>query len=90
MYVMHVTPKVRRGAETLRPQSCDAIKYTSGMSFALAIALSFEAIGQISSSSVLAKKLIKMRRLAMQNEAVLRFMHLRDIQYILGALHAHL
>ena len=65
MYVMHVTPKVRRGAETLRPQSCDAIKYTSGMSFALAIALSFEAIGQISSSSVLAKKLIKMRRLVL-------------------------
>ena len=31
-----------------------------------------------------------MRRLAMQNEAILRFMHLRGIQYILGALHAHL
>ena len=30
------------------------------------------------------------RRLATQNEAVLRFMHLRGIQYILGALHAHL
>ena len=32
------------------------------MSFALAIALSFEAIGQSSSSSVLAQKLIEMRR----------------------------
>ena len=84
---MHVTPKGRRDAEA---QSCDAIKYTSGMSFALAIALSFEAIRQTSSSSVLAKKLIKMRRLAMQNEAILRFMHLKGIQYILGVLHAHL
>ena len=36
------------------------------------------------------KRAAEMRRLAMQNEAVLRFMHLRGIQYILGALHAHL
>ena len=52
-------------AETRRSQRSqrrDAEKNTSGMSFALAIALSFEAIGQSSSSSVLAQKLIEMRR----------------------------
>ena len=36
------------------------------------------------------KRDAEMRRLAAQNEAVLRFMHLRGIQYILGVLHAHL
>ena len=46
----------RRGRRAVTP------KNTSGMSFALDIALSFEAIWQNSSTSVLAQKLIKMRR----------------------------
>ena len=69
-YVMHGMPKGRRDAEAAEVAELWRRKNTSGMSFALDIALSFEAIWQNSSTSVLAQKTIKMHynKWRMKNE----------------------
>ncbi len=80
--VMYETPKGRRDAEDAEVAEQCHRRNTSGMNFALAIALSFEAIWQTSSTSVLAQKSNEMRRRRtrfLKNEAMLRFMHLRGI-----------
>jgi hypothetical protein len=54
--------KGRRDAEVAEVAEPCCRKNTSGMSIAFTIALSIEAIWQISSASVYAQKLIEMRR----------------------------